>query len=141
MHAALAGIIIVAIRLRFLRLLGVVLDGEPVMIVTELMTNGALNDYLSDRRDGVSLDRLLLMIADIAAGMTYLAGKGFVHRDLAARNILVSEDLFCKVSQHPPASAVCLSLRVQRRFFVPAVVELHPFLTAIHWPTSAPCPL
>ena len=33
----------------------------------------------------------------VALGMQYLSGKGFVHRDLAARNILVSKDNICKV--------------------------------------------
>ena len=40
---------------------------------------------------------LLKICQEIAAGMTYLAGKHFIHRDLAARNVLVSEDFTCKV--------------------------------------------
>ena len=40
---------------------------------------------------------LLKFCREVAAGMAYLNGKGFIHRDLAARNILVSEAATCKV--------------------------------------------
>lgn len=40
---------------------------------------------------------LMSFCRNIAAGMSYLSGKGFVHRDLAARNVLVSQDEVCKV--------------------------------------------
>ena len=51
---------------------------------------------------------LLRFCKEIAAGMKYLAGKGFVHRDLAARNILVSEEKTCKVIQLEPLSPVTM---------------------------------
>jgi len=41
---------------------------------------------------------LLKFAREIAAGMNYLANKGFLHRDLAARNILLTEQDVCKVN-------------------------------------------
>ena len=62
-----------------LGLLGVVVDREPNMILTELMGNGALLSYLEANKD-LPLEKLILCGAQVADGMTYLANKGFVHR-------------------------------------------------------------
>ncbi|KDR13786.1 hypothetical protein L798_12081, partial [Zootermopsis nevadensis] len=96
------------------RLLGVVSQGQPVLVVMELMANGDLKSYLRSHRPDVSedlskqpptlkalhlrkLQRILQMAVEIADGMAYLAGKKFVHRDLAARNCMVAEDLTVKI--------------------------------------------
>lgn len=91
------------------RLLGVVSQGQPTLVIMELMANGDLKSYLrSHRPDAESYDpaaprqpptlkRILQMAIEIADGMAYLAAKKFVHRDLAARNCMVSEDLTVKI--------------------------------------------
>ncbi|KAK7866791.1 hypothetical protein R5R35_004211 [Gryllus longicercus] len=88
------------------RLLGVVSQGQPVLVIMELMANGDLKTFLRSHRPDVSddpakqpptLKRILQMAIEIADGMAYLSAKKFVHRDLAARNCMVAEDLTVKI--------------------------------------------
>eukprot|EP00049_Salpingoeca_infusionum_P013696 m.255857 g.255857 ORF g.255857 m.255857 type:complete len:1647 (+) comp15510_c1_seq1:574-5514(+) len=85
------------------RMLGVVTQDEPLLIITEYMANGDLKNFLRKSRataeapSSLSLADLLYMAADVSAGMAYLSSKKFVHRDLACRNCLVSENLTTKV--------------------------------------------
>lgn len=88
------------------RLLGVVSQGQPTLVVMELMVNGDLKTYLRSHRPDVcenfskqppTLKRILQMAIEIADGMSYLAAKKFVHRDLAARNCMVAEDMTVKI--------------------------------------------
>ena len=72
---------------------------EPIYIVTELMPNGSLLDYLrSEEGRTLKLPHLIDMSAQIADGMAFLEKHGYVHRDLAARNILVGENNAVKVA-------------------------------------------
>ncbi|KAM6434450.1 insulin receptor-related protein isoform 1-T1 [Liasis olivaceus] len=88
------------------RLLGVVSQGQPAVVIMELMTRGDLKSYLRSLRPEAenspslpppSLKDMIQMAGEIADGMAYLNAKKFVHRDLAARNCMVSEDFTVKI--------------------------------------------
>ncbi|NXO70242.1 INSRR protein, partial [Phainopepla nitens] len=88
------------------RLLGVVSQGQPALVIMELMTRGDLKSYLRSLRPEAennpglplpSLKDMIQMAGEIADGMAYLSANKFVHRDLAARNCMVSEDFTVKI--------------------------------------------
>ena len=72
---------------------------EPVYVITELMKNGNLQDYLQ-KGEGhhMALLQLMDIASQVAAGMTYLEERKCIHRDLCARNILVSEWCIVKLA-------------------------------------------
>lgn len=85
-----------------LQLKAICSESEPVWIITELMVNGSLLDYLHKcgaqltAKGNVTL--LIQMAAQCADGMAYLEKENFIHRDLAARNVLVGENNLCKIA-------------------------------------------
>ncbi|XP_063138513.1 insulin receptor-related protein isoform X2 [Rattus norvegicus] len=88
------------------RLLGVVSQGQPTLVIMELMTRGDLKSHLRSLRPEAennpglpqpALSDMIQMAGEIADGMAYLAAKKFVHRDLAARNCMVSQDFTVKI--------------------------------------------
>eukprot|EP01147_Barroeca_monosierra_P008492 gene8492-962_t len=83
---------------KLVQLYAVCTDKEPIYIVTELMKNGSLLDYLLDKGRALRLPQLVDMAAQIAAGMAFLESQNYIHRDLAARNVLVGENNICKVA-------------------------------------------
>ncbi|KAI8774249.1 tyrosine-protein kinase SRK2 [Biomphalaria glabrata] len=84
---------------KLVQLLAVVSATEPFYIITELMVNGALLDFLrSDQGKKLKFTTLIEMNSQIAEGMTYLESVNFVHRDLRAANILVGEHYDVKVA-------------------------------------------
>ncbi|XP_060235554.1 ephrin type-A receptor 10 isoform X3 [Meriones unguiculatus] len=80
------------------RLEGVVTRGNPLMIVTEYMNLGALDDFLRHHEGELMVAQLMALLPGLASAMKYLSEMGYVHRGLAARRVLVSSGLVCKIS-------------------------------------------
>jgi fyn-related kinase len=99
---------------KLIQLYAVCTDTEPIYIVTELMKNGSLLDYLHDKGRALKLPQLVDMAAQVAAGMAYLEGMNFIHRDLAARNVLVGENNICKVADFGLARVIETDLYTAR---------------------------
>ncbi len=79
-------------------LYAVVSKTEPILIITELMKNGSLLDYLRGTGRNLLLNQLVYINAQVAQGMSFLESKNFIHRDLAARNVLVSDNNIVKIA-------------------------------------------
>lgn len=84
---------------KLVQLYAVCTKGDPIYIITELMTHGSLLDYLqSPIGHKLGLPHLVDMGAQVAKGMAYLEQCQYIHRDLAARNVLVGEKNIVKIA-------------------------------------------
>ncbi|XP_070137053.1 tyrosine-protein kinase Fer isoform X5 [Drosophila bipectinata] len=80
------------------KLIGICVQKQPIMIVMELVLGGSLLTYLRKNSNGLSTRQQMGMCRDAAAGMRYLESKNCIHRDLAARNCLVDLEHSVKIS-------------------------------------------
>lgn len=71
------------------RLLGVCMTPNQLMLVTPLMIFGNLLDHVHKYENAIDSKLLLEFSKQIAQGMNYLEGRRMVHRDLALRNVLL----------------------------------------------------
>ncbi|KAG7213771.1 hypothetical protein KM043_002993 [Ampulex compressa] len=80
------------------KLIGICVQKQPIMIVMELVPGGSLLTYLRKNASTITQREQLRMCKDAAAGMRYLESKYCIHRDLAARNCLVGYESIVKIS-------------------------------------------
>lgn len=73
------------------RMYGVANDTEPFYLVMELVTGGALNDFLKKKAKTMTNSRRTQILYEAALGIEYLHSKGCIHRDIAARNLLLDK--------------------------------------------------
>ncbi|CAL8335619.1 unnamed protein product [Lota lota] len=81
------------------RILGIC-PGASLQLVTQLSNHGSLLDYIRQRKNNLSPQRLLNWCVQIAKGMYYLEEHRMVHRNLAARNVLLKNDCMVQISDY-----------------------------------------
>ncbi|XP_058455999.1 tyrosine-protein kinase Fer isoform X2 [Malaya genurostris] len=80
------------------KLIGICVQKQPIMIVMELVSGGSLLMFLRKNSTTLAQKQLIAMCRDAAAGMRYLESKNCIHRDLAARNCLIGNENIVKIS-------------------------------------------
>eukprot|EP01135_Chromosphaera_perkinsii_P000398 Nk52_evm45s78 gene=Nk52_evmTU45s78 len=82
---------------KLLQMMAVCSKEQPMYIVTELMANGNLLNWVRAGKVA-TLASLADLSVQIVSGMMYLESKNYIHRDLAARNVLVGTNGEVKIA-------------------------------------------
>ncbi|CAD5223003.1 unnamed protein product [Bursaphelenchus okinawaensis] len=84
-----------------IKMYGVALQKDPLMIIMEFIDGQALNKFLEEAKDSdkppTEEEKLEKMILPSAWGLEYLHFKKCIHRDIAARNVLYSKSGVAKI--------------------------------------------
>ncbi|MBA0577899.1 hypothetical protein Gorai_020205 [Gossypium raimondii] len=68
-------------------------------IVTEYAKGGSVRQFLTRRQNrAVPLKLAVKQALDVARGMAYVHGLGFIHRDLKSDNLLIAADKSIKIA-------------------------------------------
>lgn len=97
--------------------------GPPERLIIEKM-QGSLRQYVKFKGKNLGIETILAVASDVAHGLEYLHGEGYLHDDLKAPNILISLGpdiakigdfgLAKKISPHNPNMRYCLHYDGQR---------------------------
>lgn len=67
-------------------------ERSPIFIAMELVTGGSLKDWQRQRRDTVTVDEIMRLYLQAAAGLEAAHLCGLIHRDFKPDNVLLGED-------------------------------------------------
>uniref|UniRef100_A0A183BYL5 Tyrosine-protein kinase n=1 Tax=Globodera pallida TaxID=36090 RepID=A0A183BYL5_GLOPA len=108
-----------------IKLIGVVIDREPLSLVLELAFEGSLAQHLGEHhRSG---KRKLKMALQAAAGLEHVHSKAIMHRDVAARNCLLARNTV-KIADFGMARfglSMCLNDRLLVKLQPPEAIQKH----------------
>ncbi|GMR54171.1 hypothetical protein PMAYCL1PPCAC_24366, partial [Pristionchus mayeri] len=111
------------------RLWGVAAANEPLMIVMELASNGALNSYLE--KNQLDDNQKALMCVQSSWGIEYLHMKNIIHRDIAARNCLYGDGKVkisdFGMSREGPTYQMDPKRRVPIRWLAPETIRVQTY--------------
>jgi len=72
---------------------------DPLLSISEYLSNGSLENYLkNEKENNLEFNLILQFLIGIGRGMYHLHCEKIIHRDLASRNVLLPESLIPKIS-------------------------------------------
>ncbi|VDK71061.1 unnamed protein product [Litomosoides sigmodontis] len=78
---------------------GVAVCREPLMIIIEMINGGCLTDVFESRRGNINEnEKIENMSLGSARGLEYIHAQKIIHRDIAARNVLYTDNHVAKIS-------------------------------------------